>query len=275
MNRTGTAARWTASTGASLVLMVVVALVAAPVVGAGPGDGGGSDPIAGLIGGDGPGFSGGGNEGGGHEGGGDGKHGGGRGGDGQAVRGRAMSRGETDSYGLGLHARGEGEKARGRLVFGHRGESGGEGFAGEITCLSVGEDGVVQVSGITREGRGHRHDHDHGHGRRGDGDGKNGEPGDDEGGETQPAAFANGGRHGGGHDGRHGHGRRGDGDRKDEDGEGDESAESRDFAFTILTKSEPQQFSLPTLAEEGSLTPCGGGDATTIDVTRGGFRARS
>ena len=221
MTKTGATARWTVSTGAALVLMVAVALVAAPVVSAGPGDGGG-DPIAGLIGDGGPGFLGGGD--------------GGMGG-GQAVHGRAMSRGETDSYGLGLGARGEGDQTHGRLFFGHRGESGDEGFAGDITCLSVGDDGVVQVSGTTREGRGHNHR----------GEPKEGEPGT----EPAPAGF---GHHGG--------------------GSGDEQmAGGKDFAFTILTKSDPQQFSLPTMGEAGTLTPCGGGDATTVAVTRGGFHA--
>jgi hypothetical protein len=210
MTKKGATARWTVSTGASLVLMVAVALVAAPVVSAGPGDGG-SDPIAGLIGGGGPGFL-----------------GGDRGG-GQAVHGRAMSRGETDSYGLGLQARGEGDKAHGRLFFGHRGDGGGDGFGGEITCLSVGDDGVVQVSGTTREGRG-RH------------------------------LF---GRHGGG-----------GGKKEGDPGSGDEQmAGGKDFAFTILTKSDPQQFSLPKMGDAGTLTPCGGGDATTVAVTRGGFHA--
>ncbi len=220
MTKTRTTARWTLSTGASLVLLVAVALVAAPVVSAGPGDGDGSDPIAALIGGgDGPGFLGG--------------DGGGQGG--QGVHGRAISRGETDSYGLALQAHGEGDMAHGRLAFGHRATSGGEGFGrreassgegfgGEITCLSVGDDGVVQVSGTTREGR----------------------------------------RHGG-------QGNQDPNQDGSKDGEG--SAPSRDFAFTILTKSDPQQFSLPKLADAGTLTPCGGGEATTVAVTRGGFEA--
>ena len=250
MSKTGMTARWTASTGASLVLMVAVALMAAPVVSAGPGDGGGNDPLAGLLGGDGPGFLGGGGEGG-----------------GQGVHGRAVSKGDTDSYGLGLQARGEGDKAHGRLFFGHRGASGGEGFGtreasggegfgGEITCLSIGDDGVVQVSGTTREGRGH------GHGRRGDQGGKEGEPGQGGENEPQPAAFTNGDGEPAGHDGS-------------KDGMGDESAASKDFAFTILTKSDPQQFSLPKLGDAGTLTPCGGGDATTVAVTRGGFHTHS
>ena len=75
-----------------------------------------------------------------------------------------MSKGDADSYGIGLQAHGEGDKAHGRLVFGHRGADGNEGFCGEITCLSVGDDGVVQVSGTTREGRKRPR---HGHGRRG------------------------------------------------------------------------------------------------------------
>ncbi|MGH8975559.1 MAG: hypothetical protein ACRD0C_20425, partial [Acidimicrobiia bacterium] len=187
---------------------------------AGPGDGGGSDPVAGLLGDGGPGFLGGGDGGGGD-------------GGGQAVHGRAMSRGETDSYGLGLQARGEGDQARGRLAFGHRADSGREGFAGEITCLSVGEDGVVQVSGTTREGRGHQH------GRRGEK-------------ERDPSA--------GGEEGS-------------QDGSGEQMAAGQDFAFTILTKSDPQQFSLPKLGDAGTLTPCGGGDTTTVAVTRGGFHA--
>ena len=220
MSKTRMTARWTASTGASLVFMVAVALVAAPMVFAAPGDGGDADPIAALIGGDGPGFLGGG--------------GGGMGG-GQGVHGRAMSKGDTDTYGIGLRAHGEGDQAHGRLVFGHRGAAGDEGFGGEITCLSVGDDGVVQVSGTTREGRKHRHGDGHG----GDKEGKP-EEGDKKGGE---------------------------------DGMGDEQPASQDFAFTILTKSDPQQFSLPMLAEKGSLTPCGGGDATTVAVSRGGFRA--
>jgi hypothetical protein len=240
--------------------MVVVALVAAPVVGAGPGEDGGNDPIAGIIGGDGPGFSGGGGDGGGM-------------GGGQGVHGRAMSRGDADSYGIGLQAHGEGDQAHGRLVFGHRGADGGEGFSGEITCLSVGDDGVVQVSGSTREGRGgHRHGDRGGHGGGQEGKpekdgGQEGEPGQEGGQESAPApaAFANGGRHGGGHDGG--------GKDGEPDGMGDEQAASRDFAFTILTKSDPQQFSLPTLGDKGTLTPCGGGDATTVAVTRGGFRA--
>lgn len=275
MSKTRMTARWTASTGASLVFMVAVALVAAPVVLAAPGDGGSPDPIAGLIGGDGPGFLG-------------GDGGGGMGG-GQGVHGRAMSKGDADSYGIGLQAHGEGDQAHGRLVFGHRGADGDEGFGGEITCLSVGDDGVVQVSGTTREGRKHGHG-GHGHGRRGghDGGGKEGEPGDEGGQEDQPptAAPAFGGRHGGGHGGDK-EGKPEEGDKKGdkegkpeegdeqggEDGMGDEQAASRDFAFTILTKSDPQQFSLPMLAEKGSLTPCGGGEATTVAVTRGGFQA--
>jgi hypothetical protein len=266
MTKTGATARWTVSTGASLVLMVAVALVAAPVVSAGPGDGGGGDPIAGLIGDGGPGFLGGGD------------HGGG----GQAVHGRAMSRGETDSYGLGLQARGDGDKAHGRLFFGHRGDGGGEGFGGEITCLSVGDDGVVQVSGTTREGRGHRHGGRHGDGggkKEGDpGDGggkKEGEPGDAGGGkegepgaEPAPAGFGHGGgHHGGGH-----HGGDPGNDEGSKDGSGDEQmAGGKNFAFTILTKSDPQQFSLPKMGDD--VTPCGGGDATTVAVTRGGFHA--
>jgi hypothetical protein len=242
MTKTGTTARWTVSTGASLALMMAVALVAAPV-GAGPGDGGGNDPIAGLFGGDGPGFLGGGGEG---------------GGGGPGVHGRAMSKGDTDSYGLGLQGHGEGDQAHGRLFFGHRGASGDEGFGGEITCLSVGDDGVVQVSGTTREGQG-----GHEHGRRGGG--KEGEPGQGgKEGEPAPAAFGSGGRHDGSTDGST------DGSK---DGTGDESAKaSKDFAFTILTKSDPQQFSLPKLGDKGTLTPCGGGDATTVAVTRGGFQ---
>jgi hypothetical protein len=260
MSKTRMTARWTASTGASLVFMVAVALVAAPMVFAAPGDGGDADPIAALIGGDGPGFLGGG--------------GGGMGG-GQGVHGRAMSKGDTDTYGIGLQAHGEGDQAHGRLVFGHRGAAGDEGFGGEITCLSVGDDGVVQVSGTTREGRKHRHGD--GHGRRGghDGGGKEGEPGEEGGEEAQPApaAFANGGRHGGGHGGDK-EGKPEEGDKKGgKDGMGDEQPASQDFAFTILTKSDPQQFSLPMLAEKGSLTPCGGGDTTTVAVSRGGFRA--
>jgi hypothetical protein len=50
-------------------------------------------------------------------------------------------------------------------------------------------------------------------------------------------------------------------------------AGGKDFAFTILTKSDPQQFSLPKMGDAGTLTPCGGGDATTVAVTRGGFHA--
>ena len=65
MSKIRMTARWTASTGASLVFMVAVALVAAPMVFAAPGDGGDGDPIAALIGGDGPGFLGGGGDGGG------------------------------------------------------------------------------------------------------------------------------------------------------------------------------------------------------------------
>ncbi len=250
MKKTGATARWTVSTGASLVLMVAVALVAAPVVSAGPGDGGGSDPIAGLIGDGGPGFLGGGD--------------GGMGG-GQAVHGRAMSRGETDSYGLGLGARGEGDTTHGRLFFGHRGESGDEGFAGDITCLSVGDDGVVQISGTTREGRG-RHGHDGGE-KEGDpgAGGKEGEPAEPAPAEPAPAGFGHGGSHHGGDPGQ---------DEGSKDGSGDEQmAAGKDFAFTIMTKSDPQQFSLPTMGEAGTLTPCGGGDATTVAVTRGGFHA--
>lgn len=261
MTKTGTTARWTASTGASLVLMVTIALVAAPVVGAGPGDGGGDDPIAALIGGgDGSGFFGGGGDG-----------GGGRGG--QGVHGRAMSKGEADSYGIALQAHGEGDQAHGRLAFGHRGAEGGEGFGGEITCLSVGDDGVVQVSGTTREGR-----HGHGRGgRHGGGDkGKEGEPGAGGEAEPQPAAFAKGGGHHGGDKEGSKEGSKGgskEGQEGSEDGSQGEQAAARDFAFTILTKSDPQQFSLPKLGEAGTLTPCGGGDATTVAVTRGGFHA--
>lgn len=303
MSKTGTTARWTASTGASLVLLMVVALIGAPVVGAGPGEDGGIDHVAGLFGGDGPSFFGGGGdegdeesgaeEGGAEESGaeedgeksGDEKEGDKKGGHdhgdhggGPAVAGRAMGRGETTDYGIAIRARGEGEDARGRLAFGHHGDEGGDGFYGMITCLSVGEDGVVQVSGVTHEGRGHKHgDHRGGRGHKGD----KGEEGDEsqpeEGAEAEepaPAAFAKGGRHGGSPD-DHGEGEKGDGENGGgEEGSEDEPA-SRDFAFTINTKSDPQTFSMPKLGDAGTLAPCGGGEATTLDVTRGGFRVRS
>lgn len=199
MRTTRRTARWMASTGGSLALIVAVALLAAPVVGAGPG-----------------------------------------GGDGDSVHGRAMSRGETDSYFLALGARGDGEDARGRLFFGHRSGSGDgeaepaeegsdsseEGFGGEITCLSVADDGVVQVTGTIQEGRRHRH------------------------GSYRFPAF------------------------HDSGGGGSQEQAGQEFAFTILTRSDPQEFSLPKVGEAGTLTPCEGGDDTTVPVTRGGFRTR-
>lgn len=204
MRTTRRTARWVALTGGSLALVVVVALLAAPVVGAGPGWGGG-------------------------------------GGDGDGVHGRAMSRGETDSYFLALGARGDGEDARGRLFFGHRSGSGDgeaepaeegsgsseEGFGGQITCLSVADDGVVHVTGTIQEGRRHRH------------------------GSYRFGAFHDPGG-----------------------GNGSQEQAAQEFAFTILTRSDPQEFSLPKVGEAGTLTPCEGGDDTTVPVTRGGFRTR-
>src|SRR5690606_25003335 len=68
-------------------------------------------------------------------------------------------------------------------------------------------------------------------------------------------------------DGRRGDGRRGDGRR----GRGELAG--KDFAPTIKTEGK-QAFTVPTIADKGTLKACDGGTGKEVEVTRGRFRVR-
>lgn len=179
-----------------------------------------------------------------------------------AVKGRAVSRGTTDSYGLQIRGRSGDEPtdAAGMIRFAHKGDNVMEGLVGEITCLSKDAAGVVSVTGtITRSGK---RDRTAPSAAEDDGTALLDElapwdAGDD-------AELAEPARHG--H--RDGKGRRGERGRR-----GGGELAGKDFAFTIATSGEPQKFSKPTIGDKGTLAACSsGGD--TVEVTRGGFKVR-
>jgi hypothetical protein len=204
-----------------------------------------------------------------------------------AVKGRAVSRGTTDSYGLQIRGRSGDQPtaASGMIRFAHKGGNVMEGLVGEITCLSKDSAGVVSVTGtITRSGK------RDGKGDKDKGDKKAPEmPGSpeapkvpaptaaeddgtalldelapwDAGEDSDVAEPAGHGRDGKGERGKRGErGRRGGGELA-----------GKDFAFTIASAAEPQKFSKPTIGDKGTLAACSSG-GESVEVTRGGFKVR-
>lgn len=176
-----------------------------------------------------------------------GKHG--RHGSGLSVAGRAMSQGENDVWGMAIRAhQGEGGEAQGWVRFGHRGAEASDGLAGEVRCLSKDSAGVIQVSGTV-----------HGGGSK-----PNRKQKDDGPGQASPTPSADPAAP---LDELSGQGEPSDPERK----RGGELA-GKDFAFTIDVPGNPQHFSLPRLADAGTLPACSAG-AESVPVTRGGFRS--
>ena len=222
-------------------------------------------------------------------------HGGGRHGRGHrhedaklSVAGRAMSRGDKDTYGLQIRGR-SGEKptdAGGLVRFGHKADSVMEGLVGEITCLSKDQAGVVSATGtIKRSGKRTKSD------KMAPGTASDVAMSDDafldeivpwdadEAAEvaeleaedpTVPGAPAAPGLPAAPQDpgkdkkgpGKGERGRRGGGELA-----------GKDFAFTIDVPGKPQKFSTPTIGDKGTLAACSGG-GNPVEVTRGGFKTR-
>ena len=228
-------------------------------------------------------------------------HGGGRHGRGHrddnsklAVAGRAISKGDKDSYGLQIKGR-SGDKptdAGGLVRFAHKGAGGMDGLVGEITCLSKDDAGVISATGtIKRSGK-----------RDGKGDKK---PGiaptaapaadddafldevvpweadeladlsaDDDSADltaenpTVPGAPSAPGMPAAPDPGN----KKGPGKDHDHSKHRGELA-GKDFGFTIDVPGKPQHFSQPKIGDKGTLAACsGGGDS--VAVTRGGFKTR-
>jgi hypothetical protein len=202
-----------------------------------------------------------------------------------AIRGRALSRGEHDAYGMQIRGR-SGDKptdARGLVRFGQRGDKTAEGFVGHISCLSEDQAGVVTVTGTIKRGGTRTSNGDKG--KKGFKPGQGLKPGSEE------AAAA------------------GDDDvtamldelapwddsdfaadpappslpgtpsapnmppNKKHDGKRGGELAGKDFAFTIDVPGNPQHFSQPKIGDKGTLSACSGGGAP-VAVTRGGFRTR-
>jgi hypothetical protein len=199
-----------------------------------------------------------------------------------SVAGRAVSKGDKDSYGLQIRGR-SGDKptdAGGLVRFGHRGEGQMDGLVGEITCLAKDSAGVVTATGTIKRS-----------GQRAKGDKDKKGPGaaalptstsDDDafldeivpwdadeaaeidaadptvpGAPSAPTAP----------------GQDPDRDKKGERGRrGGGELAGKDFAFTINVAGKPQKFSTPAIGEKGTLAACSGG-GTPVEVTRGKFRA--
>ncbi len=224
------------------------------------------------------------------------RHGGGdRRGDAKlSVAGRAVSKGTTDSYGLQIRGR-SGEKptdAGGMIRFAHRAGDQMDGIVGEITCLSKDEAGVFTATGTIKRS-----------GKRAKGDKKG--PGmttaatsesddafldeivpwdDDEAAEIAEIEAADptvpGAPSAPGAPGQDPNKDKKDPDKdkkgpdKDQKGRrGGGELAGKDFAFTINVPAKPQTFSVPTIADKGTLTACSGG-GNPVEVTRGGFRTR-
>jgi hypothetical protein len=190
-----------------------------------------------------------------------------------SVAGRAVSKGDKDSYGLQIRGR-SGEKptdASGLVRFAHRSEGQMDGLVGEISCLSKDSAGVVTATGTIKRS-----------GQRAKGEKKG--PGAatlpasdeafldeivpwdaDEAAELEaenptvpgaPTAPSDPNK-----DKKGERGRRSSGELA-----------GKDFAFTIDVPGKPQKFSTPTIGEKGTLAACSGG-GTPVEVTRGKFRA--
>jgi len=217
-----------------------------------------------------------------------------------AIRGRALSRGEHDAYGMQIRGR-SGDKptdARGLVRFGERGDKTAEGFVGRISCLTEDQAGVVTVTGTIRRGGTYASNGDKG--KKGFKPGQGLRPGSEEAaaagnddvtalldelapwddsdfaadpGDTAanpappslpgaPSAPTTPAPPNPNKD----PGKKHDGKR------GGELA-GKDFAFTIDVPGNPQHFSQPTIGDKGTLAACSGGGAP-VAVTRGGFRSR-
>ena len=196
-----------------------------------------------------------------------------------SVAGRAVSKGDKDSYGLQIRGR-SGEKptdASGLVRFAHRTEGQMDGLVGEISCLSKDSAGVVTASGtIKRSGQRAKGD------KKGTGAAALPTTMSDDafldeivpweadeaaeidaadptlpGAPSAPSAP-------------------GQDPNKDKKGERGRRSSGelagKDFAFTIDVPGKPQKFSTPTIGEKGTLAACSGG-GTPVEVTRGRFRA--
>jgi hypothetical protein len=210
-----------------------------------------------------------------------------------SVAGRAVSKGDKDSYGLQIRGR-SGEKptaASGLVRFAHRGEGQMDGIVGEITCLSKDSAGVVTATGtIKRSGKRAKGDNKKGPGAAGLPTSANTSDDDafldeivpwdaDEAAEvveveaadptvpgapgapSAPGQDPNKDKKDPNKDKKGERGRRGGGELA-----------GKDFAFTIDVPGKPQKFSTPTIGEKGTLAACSGG-GTPVEVTRGKFRA--
>ena len=226
-------------------------------------------------------------------------HGGGRHGRGHrndnaklAVAGRAISKGDKDSYGLQIKGR-SGDKptdAGGLVRFAHKGDGTMDGIVGEISCLSKDEAGVISATGtIKRSGKRTKADKKKGVAEASapnaddeafldevvpwEADEVADVSADDSAEPTadnptlpgapsapgMPAAPDPGNKKGPGKDHDHGKNR----------GE----LAGKDFALTIDVPGKPQHFSQPKIGDKGTLAACSGG-GESVAVTRGGFKTR-
>ena len=224
------------------------------------------------------------------------------------VRGRALSRGEHDAYGMQIRGR-SGDKptdAGGMVRFGQRGGNTAEGFVGQISCLTEDQAGVVTVTGTIKRGGTRTSNGDKG--KKGLRPGKGMEPGsgtaalgDDDAtamlDELAPWSADDSADLAAADDSAGSN----DADtvaadpappsvpgtpsapnmpappnkdpNKKHDGKNGGTLAGKDFAFTIDVPGNPQHFSQPKIGDKGTLAACSGGGAP-VAVTRGGFRTR-
>jgi hypothetical protein len=225
-----------------------------------------------------------------------------------AIRGRALSRGEHDAYGMQIRGR-SGDKptdAGGMVRFAHRGDTMAEGLVGRISCLSEDQAGVVTVTGTIKRGGTRASKGDKGKRLK---PGQGLQPGsgtatmtDDDGtamlDELAPWDDSDTADLGAADDSAV---NSNDGDtvaadpkppalpgapsapnmpappdkdpNKKHDGKRGGELAGKDFAFTIDVAGNPQHFSQPKIGDKGTLAACSGGGAP-VAVTRGGFRTR-
>jgi hypothetical protein len=215
-----------------------------------------------------------------------------------AIRGRALSRGEHDAYGMQIRGR-SGDKptdARGMVRFAQRGGDMAEGFVGRISCLSEDQAGIVTVTGTIKRGGTRASKGDKGkHGLKpgmgtaamGDDDGTamldelapwtaddaadlaaddaaaGPDDADTVAADPAPPSLP-------GTPSAPNMPPNKDPDKKHKNGG---TLAGKDFAFTIDVPGNPQHFSQPKIADKGTLAACSGGGAP-VAVTRGGFRTR-
>jgi len=222
-----------------------------------------------------------------------------------AVAGRAVSRAQSEAYGMEIRGR-SGDKptdAGGRVRFAHRNDKGaGEGLVGKITCLSKDQAGVVTVTGTIKRGGTRAAKGEKGKGLKpgaetasagsnDDGtalldelapwddsdtadlaadDEANADPAADEmAADPAPPSLP------GTPSAPNMPAPPGKGDKKpgDHGKRGGGELAGKDFAFTIDVPGKPQHFSQPKIADKGTLAACSGG-GSPVEVTRGGFRTR-